>query len=172
MKLVSAKEATIGNNFSEIRIWIKHFHSWKCIWKCHLRNGFHFPGGDELNAWKVACSWSNACRCCSNYIFILDYLASMDWAKTTARRDEKHLSFFLFGVPYTKSLTLHRVAGKPSCIFNTSVNMDMLSLNQIQFRSNLLPYWGNRKYVNAEYKMQKQPCIFCSDICKTKYSIE
>ena len=28
----------------------KTFHSWKCIWKCCLRDGSHFvQGGDELN---------------------------------------------------------------------------------------------------------------------------
>ena len=33
------------------------------------------------------------------------YMASIDWAKTTARRDEKHLSFFRFGAAYIKDLT-------------------------------------------------------------------
>ena len=37
----------------------------------------------------IYCNWSIACRRCSNYIFILDWtLASMDWARTTARRRE------------------------------------------------------------------------------------
>ena len=38
-------------------------------------------------------------RHCSNYIFILD-LASIDCAKTIARRDEKHLSFGIWCVLY------------------------------------------------------------------------
>ena len=31
------------------------FHSWKYIWKCHLRNGDHFAQGDmsEANPWSV-----------------------------------------------------------------------------------------------------------------------
>ena len=36
------------------------------------------------------CSWSTACRRCSNSTL---HLASMDWTKTTARRNQKHLSF-------------------------------------------------------------------------------
>ena len=39
---------------------------------------------------------------CSNYIFIiLQHLASMDWTKTTARRDEKQLSFGIWCVWYS-----------------------------------------------------------------------
>ena len=32
----------LGTNFSEIYIKIQTFHSWKCIWKCRLRNGVHW----------------------------------------------------------------------------------------------------------------------------------
>ena len=31
---------------SELKL--KSFHSWKCIWKCRLRNGGHFVQGDVL----------------------------------------------------------------------------------------------------------------------------
>ena len=31
-----------GTNFNERLIEILTFHSWKCIWKCRLRNGVHF----------------------------------------------------------------------------------------------------------------------------------
>ena len=31
----------LGTNFNETLIWIQHFHSRKCIWKCRLRNGVH-----------------------------------------------------------------------------------------------------------------------------------
>ena len=43
----------------------------------------------------TGCSWGIACRPCSMYI-----LASMDWAKTTARRDEKPSSFWIWCVLY------------------------------------------------------------------------
>ena len=42
-----------------------------------------------------------ACRRCSNYIFILD-LASLDWTKTTARRDEKLLSLVIWCTLYKR----------------------------------------------------------------------
>ena len=29
----------LGTNFSQIVIWIFHFHSRKCVWKCLLENG-------------------------------------------------------------------------------------------------------------------------------------
>ena len=29
----------LGTNFKEIRIKLRNFHSWKCIWKCRLVNG-------------------------------------------------------------------------------------------------------------------------------------
>ena len=48
--------------------------------------------GRQSNCWSLRCSWSIACRRCSNYIFLLD-LASMDREKTTARWDQKHFSF-------------------------------------------------------------------------------
>ena len=61
-----------------------------CIWKCHVENGgllsqpqcvkrwlipsslwykMHFSR--QLSCWSLRCSWSIACRRCSNYIFIL-----------------------------------------------------------------------------------------------------
>ena len=48
----------------------------------------------QYTCWSLRCSWSIDCRRCSNYIFIpTQHLASNDWAKTTVKRDEKHLSF-------------------------------------------------------------------------------
>ena len=32
----------LGTKFTELLIEIHAFHSWKCIWKCCLRNGCHF----------------------------------------------------------------------------------------------------------------------------------
>ena len=47
----------------------------------------------QLNCWSLRCSWSIACRRCSNYIFIsTSHRASIDWTKTTARRYENQLS--------------------------------------------------------------------------------
>ena len=48
----------------------------------------------QYTCWSLRCSWSIACRRCSNYIFILDLdLASMDWTKTTVRRDKNLCKF-------------------------------------------------------------------------------
>ena len=46
---VASSIGPLRTNFSEILIEKQTFHSWKCIWKCRLRNGGHFsPGRDEL----------------------------------------------------------------------------------------------------------------------------
>ena len=48
---------------------------------------------------RLRCSWSIPCRRCSNYIFILDLTPVFDGlAKTTARRDENHLSLVIWCV--------------------------------------------------------------------------
>ena len=51
--------------------------------------------------WIYMYAHGHACRRCSNYIFIL-YLTPgfKDWAKTSARRDEKHLSFGIWYALY------------------------------------------------------------------------
>ena len=36
----------LGTNFTKIRHIYKTFHSWKCIWKYHRRNGDHFVQGE------------------------------------------------------------------------------------------------------------------------------
>ena len=52
-------------------------------------------------------SWSITSRCCSNNIFILGLTSSYNgWAKKTARRHRKYLSFG-FGETYTRSLTVN-----------------------------------------------------------------
>ena len=38
--------------------------------------------------------------------FLAQHLASMDWAKATAKRDEKHWSFLVFGAIYTRGFTI------------------------------------------------------------------
>ena len=46
----------------------------------------------QWNCWPLRCSWIMACRRCCNYIFILDLTSAlMDWAKTTAGRDETNI---------------------------------------------------------------------------------
>ena len=63
---------------------------------CQTSNiGHTFVGNKIIDHWR--CSWSTACRHCSNYIFILDL---MDWAKATARWDKKHLSVEIWCVLY------------------------------------------------------------------------
>ena len=59
----------------------------------------------QQNCWSLRCIWSIACRRCSSYIFILDtrhsqHLASLDWAETTGRRNENHLSFGIWCTLY------------------------------------------------------------------------
>ena len=47
----------------------------------------------QQNCWSLRYSWSIACRRCSSYIFILDWTPGFNgWAKTAARRYDKHLS--------------------------------------------------------------------------------
>ena len=41
----------IGTNFSEIRIKIQNFYSWKCISQCCLQNGGHFIQGEMSYSW-------------------------------------------------------------------------------------------------------------------------
>ena len=53
----------------------------------------------QWNCWSHWCSWS-----CSNYIFIL--VLTMDWAHTTATRDEKHLGFGFFRATHIRGLTV------------------------------------------------------------------
>ena len=53
------------------------------------------------NCRSLRCSWSIACRRCSNYIFILDLTPGfIGWQKTTVRRDDKHLSLAIWCVLY------------------------------------------------------------------------
>ena len=55
----------------------------------------------QYNCWSLRCSWSMACRRCSYYIFIIVFhLTSIYCTKTTASRDEKHLSFGIWCVWY------------------------------------------------------------------------
>ena len=55
----------------------------------------------QLICRSLRCSWSIACRRCSNYIFILNLTPDFkDWSKTTSRRDENHLSFGIWCILY------------------------------------------------------------------------
>ena len=55
----------------------------------------------QLHCWSLRCSWSIACRRCSNYIFILDWTHGFHGlAKATARRDENRLSFGIWCALY------------------------------------------------------------------------
>ena len=57
---------------------------------------------------SLRCSWSIACRRCSNYIFILDLTPGLNaLTKTTARQETKHLSFgIVSGAAYTRDFTV------------------------------------------------------------------
>ena len=60
----------------------------------------------QLNSCSLRCSWSIACRRCFNYIIIINLTLSLTGeAKTTARRDERYLSFG-FGAPYIRDFTV------------------------------------------------------------------
>ena len=64
----------------------------------------------QYNCRSLRCSWSIACRRCSNYIFILDLtLASGDSAKTAARQYDNLLSVRIWCVLY------ERLDGNPLC---------------------------------------------------------
>ena len=51
------------------------------------------PFSRQLNCWSLRCSWSIACRCCSNYVSILHPTLGFNiiCAKTTASWGKKHL---------------------------------------------------------------------------------
>ena len=56
-----------------------------------------------LNCWSLRCSWSIACRRCSNYIFILQWTLGFNiWTKITTSRDEKRLNFGIWHVLYQR----------------------------------------------------------------------
>ena len=55
----------------------------------------------QLNCWSLRCSWSSACWCCSNYIFILNLTPGFNrLGKDNYKYDEKHLSFEIRCVLY------------------------------------------------------------------------
>ena len=60
----------------------------------------------QWNCRSLRCSWSITCRRCSNYVFILDLTpASLDWAMTTAIRDEKQLTLGIWA-SYIRDFTV------------------------------------------------------------------
>ena len=58
----------------------------------------------HLNCWSLSCTWSIACRRCSNYIFILYLTPSFNrlGKGKCIRRDENHLSFGICCVLYQR----------------------------------------------------------------------
>ena len=56
----------------------------------------------QWNCWLLRCSWSIACRCCSNYIFILNLTRGFNGPMATARRDDNHSSFRIWCVLYQR----------------------------------------------------------------------
>ena len=62
--------------------------------------------GNNLVYWLLRCSWSIACRRCSNYIFILDLTpGSNRLGKDNCKMRWVTFNFFLFGASYTRGLT-------------------------------------------------------------------
>ena len=47
----------------------------------------HF--GNQQNCWSLRCSWSNACRRCSNYIFIPDLTPGFNAFQCNTRGEKK-----------------------------------------------------------------------------------
>ena len=66
-------------------------------WSTQISNISCISVGDKI----VGCSWSIACRRCSNYIFILGWTPGFNGlGKTTTRWDEKHLSLEIWYILY------------------------------------------------------------------------
>ena len=83
-------EYFLKKNSSEIIFWITIKSQ---IYEMHFNR--------QLNGWSFRCSWSIACRRCTNYIFILHLTPGFNiLCKTTARRDKKYLSFGIWCVFY------------------------------------------------------------------------
>ena len=67
---------SFGTNISEIVPFI-HFHSRKCIWKCHLQNGVYYRLGPNVLAMmlrcaNVFCTWySISHEICTRFCFAL-----------------------------------------------------------------------------------------------------
>ena len=54
----------------------------------------HLCGG-QLNCWSLRCSWSITCRCCSDYIFILDLTHGFNrWGKDKCKTRLKTFKFW------------------------------------------------------------------------------
>ena len=61
----------------------------------------------QLNCWSLRCSWSIACRRCSNYIFILDLTHGLNGlSKDNCKTRQK--SVLYFGVTYIRDFTLYK----------------------------------------------------------------
>ena len=63
----------------------------------------------QLNCWSLRCSWSIACRRCSNYIFILDLTPGFNGlGKGNCKtRETKTIQVLVFGAAYGRDFTVY-----------------------------------------------------------------
>ena len=93
---------------------------------------------------------------CSQYIFILDLTSvdSSNWAKTTTRRDEKHLSL-RFGTPYIRDLTANTIVYTLLSLVSNEVTVElpynMIFLYYITYKMTM----KNVRYRSADYELTK-----------------
>ena len=61
----------------------------------------------QLNCWSLRCSWSIACRRCSNYIFILHLTLGLNLLrKDKMEAETRNIYVFGFGAPYIRYFTV------------------------------------------------------------------
>ena len=114
------------NAWTMVNYWIHHMPlscagrpEW--ITRYHPQHG-NYPGRTVSNlwykrhpsrqqtCWSLRCSWSIACRRCSNYIFILGLTTVNTWLQCIGQRqlqDETRNNMFLgLGAPYIRDVTV------------------------------------------------------------------
>ena len=89
-----------------------------------------FPFDDVIMCWSLWCSWSIACRCCSNYIFILDVAHGFSGLGKDNRKTRREIFDFwdLLRIIYIRGLIVHRKFGV-QCNFLVSLQVRQYSVN-------------------------------------------
>ena len=61
----------------------------------------------QYTCWSLRCSWSIACRCCFNYIFVLDLIPGFNGlGRWQLRHETRIISLWGFGMAYIRDFTV------------------------------------------------------------------
>ena len=70
----------------------------------------------QWNCWSLTCSWSIACRRCSNYIFILNLNTWLQWIGQRQLQDEmRNINVWGLGATYIRELTVNHISERGHC---------------------------------------------------------